>query len=352
MSRAALRARVLTYNVLSPELASPSFFTSCDPEHLVKPKRLEMLKEILEHNVQKQAVLCLQELTREWAADLTAHLEARDYTLVTALYGRRFNGYMGVALAYPRARYAAEKIDFTKLGDLVAMPKRAPKPEGVVANALALVRSGWSAVRAFFPAAPAPPFDPWAQAERRENVLVSARLRCRDTGRSFCVSTYHMPCLFGSAEKVQVMNIHAALAAERAEAFADDAPFVLAGDFNIQPDSSPYEMLTCGSLPADHPEMPPAREGVGLEWAPARAVALRSAYSAAGREPELTNLAINKFSPTPFVGTLDYLFLSSEWSVSGVRELPSRASLGVPSLPSASEPSDHLMLYADLELHG
>ena len=33
---------------------------------------------------------------------------------------------------------------------------------------------------------------------------------------SLQVSTYHMPCLFGSDEKVQVMTNHAALAAQEA----------------------------------------------------------------------------------------------------------------------------------------
>ena len=36
-----------------------------------------------------------------------------------------------------------------------------------------------------------------------------ARLRRRDDGKAFCVATYHMPCLFGSDIKCQVMTMHA-----------------------------------------------------------------------------------------------------------------------------------------------
>ena len=41
---------------------------------------------------------------------------------------------------------------------------------------------------------------------------------------SLQVSTYHMPCLFGSDEKVQVMTNHAALAAQEALRFAGPNP--------------------------------------------------------------------------------------------------------------------------------
>ena len=58
-----------------------------------------------------------------------------------------------------------------------------------------------------------------------------------------------MPCLFGSDAKVQVMTVHAALAAQRASAFAAGDPFILAGDFNLTPDSAPYRLLTTGVSP-------------------------------------------------------------------------------------------------------
>ncbi|CAJ1367193.1 unnamed protein product [Effrenium voratum] len=59
------------------------------------------------------------------------------------------------------------------------------------------------------------------------------------------VSTYHMPCDFSH---MQVMVIHASLAAGCAYEFAGDLPLILAGDFNFRPGSAPYELLTTGSL--------------------------------------------------------------------------------------------------------
>ena len=62
---------------------------------------------------------------------------------------------------------------------------------------------------------------------------------------------------------------------------------------------------------------------------------MRSAYVVAGGgahdrtgEPEFTNFAKRKFSGgEEFCETLDYIWLSEEWNVEGVRELPSRSAL-------------------------
>ena len=54
-----------------------------------------------------------------------------------------------------------------------------------------------------------------------------------------------------------------------------------------------------------------------------------------------------------FVGTLDYIFLSAgDWKAAAVRPLPALdAVLPVcSSYPTASEPSDHVCIWADVEL--
>ena len=54
-----------------------------------------------------------------------------------------------------------------------------------------------------------------------------------------------------------------------------------------------------------------------------------------------------------FHGTLDYIWLSQEWGVRSVTKLPSLAELtsnGTKSLPTLTEPSDHLMIGAELTL--
>ena len=183
--------------------------------------------------------------------------------------------------------------------------------------------------------------------------FVSAKLKCKKSGDAFCVSTYHMPCLFGSDPKVQVMTYHAALAAQQVRKFADGLPCVLAGDFNFMPGTAPYRLVTDGVLPPDEPHLPPMPEQDS--WQPTVPQPFESAYVASGAgEPEFTNLATTQFMPNePFIGTLDYIFLSSgDWAVTSVKPLKKIDSV-LPvckSYPNADEPSDHVCIWADVEL--
>lgn len=71
-----------------------------------------------------------------------------------------------------------------------------------------------------------------------------------------------------------------------------------------------------------------------------------------GQEPEFTNFAKVKDEPV-FIETLDYIFCSKDqWKVNQVLKLPlkTEALLNGKPFPSISEPSDHIMLAADLSL--
>ena len=76
-----------------------------------------------------------------------------------------------------------------------------------------------------------------------------------------------------------------------------------------------------------------------------------------GHEPHFTNLAQTRYDTGgPFSATLDYIFLSEQLRVAGASAPPTRGSVfgaaaeheGV-SLPSALEPSDHVLIHADLQ---
>lgn len=154
------------------------------------------------------------------------------------------------------------------------------------------------------------------------------------------------------------MVAHVAMLMQACQAFAAGAPLVVAGDFNFKPGTQPYELVRRGELdPADpqHPPLPApvTLRGGGGPWR-AGCAPMRSAYREAsgGREPELTNYAWSAWDKEePFVGTLDYVFLSPHWRVGGVRALPALAEVRhFPGFPTAAEPSDHVMVAADLSL--
>ena len=105
-----------------------------------------------------------------------------------------------------------------------------------------------------------------------------------------------------------------------------------------------YSLMTEGSLPPDSPALPPPRNSVD-SWE-LTCPPLRSAYKAAlGAEPEFTNYTHSVNGP--FIGTLDYVFVSDGVAVRSVDPLPVKAD-AEPS-PSENVPSDHWPIAANLE---
>lgn len=346
--------RIVSYNVLSSHLCEPSHFVACKPEDLDPPKRLERIKAALQDQCEREAVICLQEVSTQWVGELTPFFEANGYTFVSGNYGGPFNGYMGVSLAWPKARFEAEACDITRCADARRWPKPVKPPQPNV------LKKSWRWIKELFGGGKEPKaFDITHESKRRHNMVVSARLRCKRSGAAFAVSTYHMPCLFGSDEKESVMVVHAALVAQHAQKFAAGLPCVLAGDFNFQPPSSCYQLVTQGSLPAEHvhAQLLAKAGAVDERWEPVVSPPMTSAYISAGlEEPEFTNLATTKFSGEagpPFCETLDYIFLSKgHWNAQYVRPLPKKATVlpNCASYPTTDEPSDHVAIYADLDL--
>lgn len=365
-----LSVRIVSYNVLSSHLASPDHFTQCRPQDLEFKNRVPRVLDALDAEInaaqktERPAVFCLQEVSNSWAGQLHAFFANRNYHMLTGLYGKKFNDYMGVALAYPTASYKTVFVDIARLSDYrVGGWPRPPvsKETGLVSTAvkrvMALSTAGFvkgvelllqPARQLLRLTASEKPRDHWEMSENRFNILLTACLRRRDLegdadvkGGTFVISNYHMPCAFYAPP---VMNIHAEMAARRCQDLASGDPYILAGDFNLLPDSPHYELLTTGTL--DRSDLTYPAPKYGMEWSSSIA-GMRSAYGISNHgEPDFTNHAQIR-DDEPFIGTLDYIFLSPGWEVSGVKSIPHRNDAGGP-FPTEAEPSDHVLIAADL----
>uniref|UniRef100_A0A7S1V4M6 Endonuclease/exonuclease/phosphatase domain-containing protein n=1 Tax=Grammatophora oceanica TaxID=210454 RepID=A0A7S1V4M6_9STRA len=304
----------------------------------------------------KNVVVCLQEVSYDWAGQFHTFFANKGYQLVTGLYGRKFNGYMGVAMAYPMEAFETVDVDISRLADkrVGGWPK---KPEETMSTKV------WNTMRYPFKQVGLvsdPPEDHWSMSQRRFNVLLTLTLKEKATDHTFCISTYHMPCAFYAP---MAMTLHAEMAAKHIQDIASKKqeegvdegsssyPYVLTGDFNIVPredmDTGPvYDMLVSGKLDESSPCFPAPKNG--MNWS-CTIDPMRSAYAVKnGKEPEFTNYARVK-EKDPFVDTLDYIFLSPEWTVKDVKDLVGKDDAGGP-FPNANEPSDHILIRADLEL--
>jgi mRNA deadenylase 3'-5' endonuclease subunit Ccr4 len=91
--------RVATYNVLSSSLCSASYFSHVADEKFCSSKyRLEGLLTKLSTEIDKNAIICLQEVSLAWTGKLHAFLEAKNYGFVVSNYGTRFNGSVSAML--------------------------------------------------------------------------------------------------------------------------------------------------------------------------------------------------------------------------------------------------------------
>lgn len=109
-----------------------------------------------------------------------------------------------------------------------------------------------------------------------------------------------------------------------------------------------------GSLKAEDEVRPQCVDGLSItNWAPEIGSAarhpLRSAYAEfLGREVDFTNYTWINDEPEAFMETLDYVLVSRGTRVLNVRLLP-QVYKGDPVFPNSKEPSDHVMLAANLQ---
>lgn len=359
MAPTSLNVRVATYNVLSSHLSGVDHYSTLNPDHLCPKNRLPVVLQKIDQEIEQSSIICLQEISHDWAGSFHTHFANRGYHLVTGLYGKKFNGYMGVGIAFKTSSFDVLDVDISRLSDNRegGWPRkpREPKRNAVVRFAKDFYGFAATTTKSFlglvglYEAPRWPPQDAWSMAENRFNQLVTVKLQDKATKKSFAIGNYHMPCAFF---KPAVMTIHTDLAARHVQKLArkeeeEGTPYVLAGDWNIKPDGSSYRLLTTGKMDEGDPEWPESK--YGMEWSPT-CEGMRSAYAEAGGEPDFTNYARIK-EDDPFIDTLDYIFLSEEWKVKGVKELPHRDGSGGP-FPNLDkgEPSDHILIAADLEL--
>ncbi len=115
------------------------------------------------------------------------------------------------------------------------------------------------------------------------------------------------------------------------------------------PDSTMYQLYMNGKIANKSNTDLPLKYNETDEWI-TDVTPVKSAYKSFNNlEPEFTNWAFTKDSKEDFFGTLDYIFLSNHWKVKSVKKLPNKTEIKGP-FPMESEPSDHLLISATIDL--
>jgi len=382
--------RIVSYNLLSQKLISEEFYVHCDPQHLQEEFRRDLLQKVLDAEVQRKSIICLQEVNTEWAAWLWTWFDHRKYNFINTQYSKRYNGYMGNSIAVPKDRYILQELRFLhpfkhtyepKLGMFRSLISWCPKlfiPALVIAPLIAYgkTRFGNKTITSsaflekslpFYLAGASvlladtfykkwyPELDPFHSAILEEGI--SARHRdtipmvklCSNGSEAFWVANVHMPCKFWNPK---LMTAYACNIANTVQAEAGNSRYILAGDFNMSPQSDEepsgvYELYTRGELGSQHLHFPV----VGPGWEAKLQHPMISAYKAAnGKEPEVTVYANTSLGY--FANTVDYIWLSPRWEVLSVDPLMGLDSIKEKwnSFPCEETVSDHVKIGASLKM--
>lgn len=92
--------KVITFNILSSELAKKEWFPDTDEKYLDKNYRLNKLTDLFVEYIDENYIFCLQEVSGEWGEKLAKFFSNFNYTFCHAPFVKK-NGRLGVAICYP-----------------------------------------------------------------------------------------------------------------------------------------------------------------------------------------------------------------------------------------------------------
>ena len=326
--------RVVSYNLLVPKLAEePGYYYMCDPRFLDSTYRWNSIQSMLQQEItnNKNTVICLQELSNTMLPKVKVFFRRLNYILYHKLYGQSHNDYMGVGIAIPTSMKLTS-VSFINIADRIRSRLRDKQQ-----NVFTLLNRWW---KGFVHKHGQNASDPWEIAMTKSNELVVLHVVIDRT--SFCIGTYHMPCMF---QMPDVMMIHASMVKDTILELAAGKNVILAGDFNAKPSDEYYRVIIERGFARGH--LPKSRN-YAISYRPNANQVLKSAYKEKnGVEPAFTNFSATSNKP-PFRATLDYIFFDGRLMVEKVLRLPNLPK--GESYPDATHPSDHLMIAASFRL--
>jgi mRNA deadenylase 3'-5' endonuclease subunit Ccr4 len=271
--------RATTYNVLAQSMMK---YVKGEPEHLLWSHRCELISAELRPRIAAHHIIALQEVDQTMDEVLSRLFQDTSYTILKSFYSSPDRARFGAWLCVPSEDYDILESSSTRLGNLIPIPAD-------VTNSQRPLQQRQDSEQ----------IDVFADATRRSNEMIYARLRRKSSVNSFVVATYHMPCAFWWPG---VMTLH--LAALKAElwriqqscGYSQPAFVLLLGDFNITPESSLMEFLLHSQLSSEILPLP--------DWRPPQNMLQFSRLAPEGNEDWFTCWNGS------FKGSLDHAFLA------------------------------------------
>ena len=314
--------KIITWNILSPEISNYQGFTNYNPEVLNKKNRLNQIMRILSEWVKESVppIINFQEVPLYWNGIFNTFFHKNNYIFLAMNYGNKESGFVSIATAIPKI-YKIVDIEYIPIGDRLVLPtvdeiyyKLNYPPnyltESIIKNSFPLSDNQVRPIK-----------DIIKRADDIQNIAIKIILK-RD--KPFILYNYHMP-YDKSARKIHMNALKLLLCQDIRY------PFILAGDMNFMPDSKEYKYFTENELL----EKAYIKKDCNLN--------VKSAFKEVHRrEPENTIYVNTKLTNGIFRTTLDYIFISNQ-----LKTIDSKVLLNTNQIiPNATCPSDHMPLEA------
>jgi 2',5'-phosphodiesterase len=203
---------VLTYNILSSTLATLlrtqikdniAIYDKPFMDDINRWNKISFyINKVIDNG--QNLIICLQEVSEDWLPKLAYLFASKSYSYINNQYGRIQNGNMGVLIAYP-SKYQIVKSEFFHIGQHIMITDDNSKI-----------------------------------AASKSNIAILLILEDPTINLKFGIATYHMPCV-PTIPKISL--IHCKVLYKKIYRFMSNIEWILAGDFNMLPDSIAYQYM-------------------------------------------------------------------------------------------------------------
>jgi len=200
---------IITYNILSPNLAKLMIDDDTYPVKIMNDNyRLDRILDYISYSIKYYSkyylIICLQEVCEEWLSIFSKLFTSNNFSYLNVQHGRVDNGNMGVLIAYP-TKLNIIKSEFYTVGQHIEIVD-----------------------------------DTSRKAASKTNTAILALFEDSNINLRFGISTYHMPCVPLIQE---IALLHCKTLYRHIRKFMLDSYWILAGDFNMTPDTLGYDYM-------------------------------------------------------------------------------------------------------------
>ncbi len=300
--------KIVTYNILSPQYVYLDLYPKCQTDDLNQTNRIKLIGKKLLPKMRDNFIICLQEVCRECLDMLIELGRENNYGLTHVNYNDHSSKQIYLVIMYPsiyRIEHCYSTTPLSNVLDKVELDSA------------------------------------WLMTHELPNRMLVIKFLDTITKKKFIIATTHFPFLSDQISTIYIIQFIQILQMNDL-----DLPIIFTGDFNFTPESYQYKIVVTGIIDIKNPAYPKISNIKyprfnNFKWN----TCIDPMTSALDVMTDNKNYTLISFDNRKLI--LDHIFCYNCKPCSMTIE--NDGDENVP-LPNKSEPSDHLMVYSDINL--